>query len=149
MIQGFVIICIRQELSDPTETNVPCDELDCFYGYQGDGYIGRDMGDPSGIPNDQSIRTVFGVYPAAGLYDNDQSNPAFISSNSGAGIHPMLTSFMTHFIIAEAALTLGTTGDARASFETAMEHNFDKITQFGIATDPMNAPAVTDSTLMG
>ncbi len=131
----------RQSLDDPTGTDVPCDAIDCFYGYQGNGYIGRDHGDPSGIPNDNEIRTVFGVYPAAGLYDDGTTNATVSQlSSSGAGIHPMLTSWQMKFIEAEAALTLGTTGDPRQLMLDGINEQMDVVFAFGSAVDA-NAPA--------
>lgn len=125
----------RQTLADPTGTDVPCDAIPCFYGYQGSGYIGRDMGDPSGIPNDQGIRATFGVYPVGGRFDTGANNDAVDQTvASGAGIAPIITNFIMLFTQAEAALTLGTTGDPRALFEAGMRAQMDKVVNFAAAT---------------
>ena len=128
----------RQSLDDPTGTDVPCDAIPCFYGYQGNGYIGRDHGDPSGIPNDNGIRTVFGVYPAGGAYDDGTTNDAVDQTfgGQGAGIAPVLTHSIMLFTQAEAALTLGTTGDPRALLAEAIEVQLDKVFDFSNSVVP-------------
>jgi hypothetical protein len=139
----------RQSLNNPTGTNVPCDAINCSpyanNGYYGRGYTSRVQGDDSGIPNDGTIRTTFGVYPAAGLYDivekNNQGEPiktrtVSIGSNSGAGIQPLMTYFMLLFARAEAALMLSTQDDdPRALLEQAMRAQIDKVIAFGVAKD--------------
>ena len=139
----------RQSLQDPTGTSIPCDAIDCSpydnNGYYGRGYFSRVQGDDSGIPNDGTIRTTFGVYPAGGLYDivkkNSQGNPIVsrpvsINSNSGAGIQPLMTYFIQEFARAEAALMLGTGDDARAHFEEALRAQIDKVIAFSTSADP-------------
>lgn len=96
------------------------------------GYYGRYPGDPTAAPADLNRRAVPGVYPVGGLYDNSPINnlPAsnvFLTNTgtvlglkavsntdgSGAGVLPFITNAMVKFIQAEAALTLGTPGDAK------------------------------------
>ena len=138
----------RQTLNNPTGTNVPCDAIDCSpyanNGYYGRGYTSRVQGDDSGIPNDGTIRTTFGVYPAGGLYDivkrNTQgavitSRAVSINSNSGAGIQPLMTNFMILFARAEAALTLATADDARDMLEQAIRAQIDKVIAFSTSRD--------------
>lgn len=137
----------RQSLEDPTGTNIPCDAIDCDpypnNGYYGRGYFSRVQGDDSGIPNDGTIRTTFGVYPAAGLYDiveQDGGEPVVtrtvdISSNTGAGVQPLMTYFMVLFVRSEAALMLNTGEDPRAMLEMAMREQIEKVIEFGTAKD--------------
>lgn len=139
----------RQTLSDPTGDNIPCLTVDCNYGYQGDGYIGRDHGDGSGLPPDDDTRSTFGVYPAAGLWDPNGGNGTVEQGDGGqgAGILPLITSSMVKFWLAEAAFELGTPGDPRALLEEAMTESINKVINFGLATDPnINASAVPDAT---
>lgn len=139
----------RQSLQDPAGTSIPCDAIDCSpydnNGYYGRGYFSRVQGDDSGIPNDGTIRTTFGVYPAGGLYDivrkNSQGDPIVtrsvsVSSNSGAGVQPLMTYFMQEFARAEAALTIETGEDARVLFQRAVTAQIDKVVNFSTATDP-------------
>lgn len=101
------------------------------------GYIGRDHGDPSGIPGDQGIRATFGVYPIGGSYDRGAGGgPRTLASGaSGAGVMPWMTSFMTKFMLAEAALTLGTAGDPKQLMVAAIGDSFAKVEAFGKAND--------------
>src|SRR5258706_88437 len=73
------------------------------------GYWGRDHGDASGIPPDGQKRTTYGVYPAAGLYDNSTfSSIASISlAGLGKGMAPIWLSSYTELMKAEAALNMG------------------------------------------
>jgi hypothetical protein len=128
------------------------------------GYGGRYTGDPTGIPADNAVRATFGLYPYGGLYDNNPINnvPAtnvFLTNagtntpaahrivattdGSGAGIFPILTASMTHFILAEAALTLGTSGDARAYLSNGVLLNLQAINAFVAAPGNLGTPLPT------
>ncbi len=81
------------------------------------GYWGRDHGNDDGIPPDDQKRSIVGVYPAGGAFDDDSALGIAADNGTagarGAGILPiMMTSFVT-FMRAEAALTLGTESDPR------------------------------------
>lgn len=103
------------------------------------GYFGRDRSDPSGVPNDNPIRTTVGLYPAAGLYD-DKAEPAGGNQGRGDGIFPMVTTWMVKLYQIEAALTLGVTGIApRTLFEQAMREQFAKVSSF-TSKDPDAVP---------
>jgi len=89
-----------------------------------------------GIPPDQQFRTLVGVYPAGGAYDdssfrNLSGNTAPSEGLQGAGISPLLLSSYTNFMLAESALTLGTTGDAKIYLENGMKESFNKVKAFG------------------
>jgi hypothetical protein len=106
------------------------------------GFFGRDRADPSGVPNDNSLRTTVGLYPAGGLYDDV---PELGGGNKGAGngIFPMITSWMVKLYQIEASLALGVdVGDARALFEAAMTEQLAKVNSFA-ALDP-DAVAMSD-----
>lgn len=86
------------------------------------GFYGRDHGNDRGIPPDGFQRAIWGVYPAGGRFDNDDKTK-ITGSNDGAqgqGILPIWQPAFTDFVKAEDALTLGTTGDARALLESAV-----------------------------
>lgn len=146
----------------------PCSQrTDCVYGWLGgqtpsnglpalgaaaDGYIGRDHGDPSGLPGDNAIRATFGVYPIGGSYDQgagagerrfDQNH------GTGAGVIPWVTNYMRAFMLAEAALTLNTPGDAKVLMMEGIEASFDKVEAFGLANDPENAVAISAAAKAG
>lgn len=136
----------------------PCSQRsDCVYGWLGgmeptnglpplgaaaDGYIGRDHGDPSGIPGDNTIRATFGVYPIGGSYDvgpGGGERRFDRGHGTGAGIVPWLTNFHRSFMLAEAALTLGTPGDPLSLVLDGIEDSFAKVEAFGLSVDPTNA----------
>lgn len=95
------------------------------------GYWGRDHGDNSGIPPDDSYRTTYGVYPASGEFDDSKGGTKLIgSAGKGAGIDPIWMSFFTKFVLAECALELGTTGDPRALLEEGIRASISKVTAF-------------------
>ncbi len=101
-----------------------------------DGYWGRNHLDDDGIPPDDAFRTLHGVYPIGGPFDDDSfrnvSGSAAVSEGlAGAGISPFLMSSYTHFMLAEAALTLGTTGDPRTYLENGIRESMGTVTAFG------------------
>jgi hypothetical protein len=75
------------------------------------GYFGRDRADPSGVPNDNPIRTTVGAYPAGGLFDFEAGEGGD-NKGTGDGIFPMITSWMVKFYVAEAMIRLGVTPTA-------------------------------------
>jgi len=112
-----------------------------------DGLIGRDHGDPSGIPSDNTLRAAFGVYPIGGLYDDGTKKSATLNAGGkGGGIMPWLIAANTKFMLAEAALTLGTTGDAEALFTEGMDLSMEYVFSLGGQIEA-TAPAATDATL--
>ena len=113
-------------------SNLPCAGDGRYeYCYVGNLYWGRDHADDAGIPNDTALRTTFGVYPAGGAFDADQlSRGATTTNMGGAGIQPIYLSSFTHFALAEAALTLGTSGNAANLLEEGIRLSMDKVTNF-------------------
>nr|WP_288935165.1 SusD/RagB family nutrient-binding outer membrane lipoprotein [uncultured Allomuricauda sp.] len=111
------------------------DSDDIFCNFSNEGFWGRDHGDASGIPPDRGKRTAYGLYPVGGLFDDD-SGSTITSRNistQGAGISPILLSSYIDFMLAEASLTINTTGDARAYLETAVRKSMDKVINFSPA----------------
>jgi len=98
----------------------------------GNGYWGRDHIDTDGIPPDNQLRTVFGVYPVGGLFDADQAASAVATDGlAGAGIHPLMQSSFVNYMLAECAATIGTAGDARAYLSNAVQQSMDKVLSMG------------------
>lgn len=139
--------------NDPTDKQtIPCSQrTDCTYGYlvlnpdintllNGNvpaniaGYFGRDHGDPSGIPLDGALRTALGVYPVGGLYD-DETETVGGNNGNGAGVFPGMTGWMTKFMVAEAVLEAGATGDARQLVEDAIRENMDYVESISLTLD--------------
>jgi hypothetical protein len=108
------------------------------------GYWGRDHGDNDGIPPDDRERTLFGVYPVGGEFDksgfeNLSSSDAPSIGLKGAGITPILMSSFTNFMLAEASLTLGTSGDPLAYLEAGMRESITKTMDFGASVAKGNS----------
>ena len=149
---------------DPTaKQTIPCSQRDdCLYGYfvanpnitnelfgvdpenLSDsqaaylaGYFGRDRSDPSGIPNDNPIRTTVGAYPAAGLFDVSAGTTGGNDKGVGDGIFPIITSWMVKFYMLEAQISLGvTTGSTEVELlAAALEEQLSKVIAVGTAAD--------------
>lgn len=123
------------------------------YCYVGTGYWGRDHGDNSGTPPDGSFRTTWGIYPAGGLFDENQNTKVGLEvGGRGAGILPIWNSEFTWFKLAEAAasgvITGGVTG-ARTSLETAIRNSMAKVTGFPatVGVTPSATYAATSTTI--
>ncbi len=99
------------------------------------GYWGRDHLSNEGIPPDGLRRTAWGLYPAGGQYDNDNGKPvALVAGAAGAGLHPMIMSSFTDFMLAESALTLGTSGDAKALLESGIRKSMADVRAFALGS---------------
>jgi hypothetical protein len=96
------------------------------------GFWGRDHGNNGGIPQDDTKRTVCGIYPIGGAYSNTTGSVQTSGNKGGlgAGITPMILSSYVHFMKAEAILTLGIPGDARAELEQGIRESIDKTINF-------------------
>ena len=111
-----------------------------FYKQSGCSLAGRNGGEGSS-PGDDNVRAMHGIYPIGGSYDDGSCQVHNQNLGlQGAGIYPMLTNVMRLFIEAEAALILGTTGDARTLLGEAVNASFSEIVSLA------NVPMVADST---
>nr|WP_293294619.1 SusD/RagB family nutrient-binding outer membrane lipoprotein [Allomuricauda sp.] len=120
---------------------------DIYCNFSNEGYWGRIHGDNDGIPPDRAKRTTFGLYPVGGLFDND----SFISitgrniSTQGAGISPIMLSSYVDFMLAEAALFMGTSGNPRDYLENGIRKSMEKVINFSPANvDPDYAASQQD-----
>ena len=116
------------------------------------GYWGRDHGDNDGIPPDDRDRTLFGVYPVGGEFDksgfeNLTTDKAPSIGLKGAGITPILMSSFTNFMLAEASLTLGTTGDPLEYLEAGMRESITKVINFGAPVAKGNSRIPTSAAI--
>ncbi len=157
---------------DPTDKQtIPCSQrTDCVYGYfvaspnvtnkvfgkapdelttkEAEylaGFFGRDRSDPSGVPNDNPLRTTIGAYPSAGLFD-DVPETGGGNKGAGDGIFPMITSWMVNFYLLEAQLSLGVvTGKTDEELlEAALTAQLAKVFSVGAAADAAVVTDVTD-----
>lgn len=100
------------------------------------GYWGRDHLNNEGIPPDNLLRTAWGVYPAGGLYDNNAARPIGLGAGAGgAGIHPIMMASFVDFMLAESALTLGTTGTPRALLKSGIEKSMADVRSVALGTN--------------
>ncbi|MBS9523096.1 SusD/RagB family nutrient-binding outer membrane lipoprotein [Litoribacter alkaliphilus] len=101
------------------------------------GYWGRDHLNPEGIPPDNLERTVWGLYPAGGRFDNNSASPVNnpLLGNQGAGIQPIMLSAFVDFMLAEAAQTLGTTGDPREYLTSAITKHMNFVRSWALTTN--------------
>ncbi|MDW8206144.1 MAG: SusD/RagB family nutrient-binding outer membrane lipoprotein, partial [Cytophagales bacterium] len=107
----------------------------CFGTFADLGYWGRDHLSNEGIPPDGLRRTAWGLYPAGGRFDDDRGQPVtLIAGAQGAGIHPIMMSSFTDFMLAEAALTLRTTGNPRALLESAVRKSMADVRSYALST---------------
>ena len=139
----------RQGTDDDLDfETTPCsNRTDCVYGLlsdtdlgeAGEGYLGRDHGDPSGIPGDNELRATYGVYPIGGKYDDNSRTEAEQGDGGlGAGVVPYITSAMRAFMLAEAKLTLeGVSGGEtiESYFEQGIRASMSDVETMGLATD--------------
>ncbi|WP_192348097.1 SusD/RagB family nutrient-binding outer membrane lipoprotein [Algoriphagus sp. Y33] len=101
------------------------------------GYWGRDHLDPDGVPPDGLKRTVWGLYPAGGRFDNDSGAPTNNPSlgAQGAGLYPIMLAAYVDFMLAEAALTLNADAAAAKSYMlSAVEKHMDFVTDFAASS---------------
>lgn len=98
-----------------------------------DGYWGRDHLNNEGIPPDGPLRTAYGLYPGGGQFDdNTFQNTAKLGTTGGfgQGINPILLSSFVYLMRAEAALTLGTSDNARDMLEKGIRASISKVQGF-------------------
>jgi len=149
----------RQRIADPTDPDLlrciseiaPGHYLAggwpfCLPGGNGGsrGYWGRDHLNAEGIPPDGPLRTMFGVYPIGGRFDNDANVSVSRGAGAnGAGIWPIMMASYVDFMRAEAAITLpGVTGDPRELMENGIRKSMNFVRSFSIASAGSNATAI-------
>jgi hypothetical protein len=133
---SFDCIITQAPTSDfrpPHYENIAADMPYCLGSYDL-SYFGRDHLNGSGIPPDGDIRTVYGLYPAGGKFDNGNDNGdvrnAGIDGALGEGIAPIWQASWTHFQLAEAVLTMGASGDARQLLADGIELSQSRVRDF-------------------
>jgi len=116
-----------------------------------DGYWGRDHGDQDGIPPDGFDRSTFGVYPAAGRFDDNRFNATGLTTGGlGAGISPMLTAGLTKFYQAEMAFAANDPDAALALIQEGLALHIAKVMSFGpVDPDADLSFAPTDGQVTG
>ncbi len=106
-----------------------------------DGYFGRDHGNGEGIPPDGPLRTVYGIYPAGGAFDNNSAQETQQKGEFGAkgeGILPILMGSWVDFMRAEAALMANTGEDAKALLMSGVQKSISKVQDFSLGIIPQS-----------
>ena len=100
------------------------------------GYWGRDHGNNDGIPPDTFSRTIHGVYPAGGKFDdNTFEGQGLAAGGGGAGITPILLASSVDFMRGELALVNGNTATAKVWLLQGLSKSVEKVLEYG-SVDP-------------
>jgi len=100
-----------------------------FYNQNACAFTGRNGGETAN-PGDDDDRTTFGIYPIGGKFEDGSCLTVGNDSGNGDGIFPMITNTLRVFIEAEAALTLGTTGDPKVLLEAGINSALNDVVSF-------------------
>lgn len=128
-----------QDGSDPALETLQCSLQTPPAHYDGypfcglpNGYWGRDHGNDEGIPPDGFLRTLVGVYPAGGAFDDSRFEPLGLGEGAGGfGITPVLLSSSVHFWEAEVALASGDAAGAKTHMLAGLADSVEKVMTFG------------------
>ncbi len=106
------------------------------------GYWGRDHLDPDGVPPDGLKRTMWGIYPVGGRFDNNSASPTNNPAlgAQGAGLYPIMLAANVDFMLAEAALEID--GDAAAAKDymlAGIRKQMNYVTGFALSTQEAGA----------
>ncbi|MGB3150186.1 MAG: SusD/RagB family nutrient-binding outer membrane lipoprotein [Maribacter sp.] len=109
------------------------------------GYWGRDHGQNAGIPPDGFTRTVYGVYPSGGKFDDSSFRGLSVGSGAGgAGITPILLASWVDFMRAEVAM-LTSPAAGRPFMLAGIEKSIAKVRSFdGVDAGANRSFAPTD-----
>ncbi|MEL7161376.1 MAG: SusD/RagB family nutrient-binding outer membrane lipoprotein, partial [Bacteroidota bacterium] len=147
--------CILTDVPDPEflpdHYAAISEDMPYCLGSYSKGYFGRDHLNGSGIPPDGNYRTVYGLYPGGGKFDDGATNGVVQNAGTdgalGAGILPIWQASFTHFILAEAVLEMGADGDARQLLSDAIQLSMDRVTSFESLVDGSEVIATTPTTV--
>ena len=96
------------------------------------GYWGRDHGQNAGIPPDGFTRTVYGVYPSGGKFDDNSFSGIGLGAGAGgAGITPVLLASWVDFMQAEVAMLDNDFETAKTFVLSGLEKSVAKVITFG------------------
>ncbi|WP_339876233.1 SusD/RagB family nutrient-binding outer membrane lipoprotein [uncultured Algoriphagus sp.] len=106
------------------------------------GYWGRDHLDPDGVPPDGLKRTMWGLYPVGGRFDDDSASPTNSTSlgAQGQGLYPIMLGAYVDFMLAEYALEIN--GDAVAAktyMLSGIEKHMNYVKDFALSTQEAGA----------
>lgn len=128
---------------NPNEETLQCSVQDIPIHYQGTpfaniwcslpgGYWGRIHGSNEGIPPDGFLRTLTGVYPAGGAFDDSRFESLGQGDGAGGiGITPIILASTVDFYQAEIAMVEGNASSARGFILDGLQKSVSKVTSFG------------------
>lgn len=138
---------VTPSVDNPNEQTLQCSVQPTPVHYQGtpfediwcslpDGYWGRIHGSNEGIPPDGFLRTLPGVYPSGGAFDDNR----FVGLPQGAGgggdgITPIILASTVDFYKAEVAMLNGANEEAKNLILAGLQKSVAKVTSFG-TVDP-------------
>ncbi|MEB8344969.1 SusD/RagB family nutrient-binding outer membrane lipoprotein [Flavobacteriaceae bacterium KMM 6898] len=112
------------------------------------GYWGRDHGSDEGTPPDGFLRSLTGVYPAGGRFDDSTFDGQSQGDGAGGnGITPMLLASWVDFWRAEAAMVNNNPVGARTFLLAGLAKSVAKVQSFGAldsSADLSTAPTAGD-----
>ncbi|WP_422860823.1 SusD/RagB family nutrient-binding outer membrane lipoprotein [Flagellimonas sp. S174] len=95
------------------------------------GYWGRDHGQNAGIPPDGFDRTIYGVYPSGGIFDDSSFEGLSVGDGGGgAGVTPIMLASWVDFMRAEVAM-LTSPSDGEPFILAGLTKSVAKVTSFG------------------
>lgn len=142
----------RQSRSNPSGANLPCSGNPAYICYIGGGYWGRDHADATGVPNDATLRTIVGLYPMGGVFDNSTANynvdgPGANKGALGQGLLNIFDFSHLQFMLAELALTEpGVNGTPLTLLTDAVTQNIAKVRAFRTDLQGSNASTAANVT---
>ena len=122
-----------------TPTNNPANPTD----FRDGRFVSRRFASqgPNKSFDQRNFQSVIGLFPVGGRYDDGQGGTATLTNGPSDAPLRLLTSYTVKFILAEAALTVGTNGNPRTLLEEGIRANFAKINAYA-ATVPGSVQAV-------
>ena len=106
------------------------------------GYWGRDHLDPDGVPPDGLKRTMWGLYPVGGRFDDDSAMPTNSPTlgNQGEGLYPIMLAAYVDFMLAEAKLEIdGDAAAAKTYMLSGIQKHMDYVKGYGLASKEAGA----------
>lgn len=106
------------------------------------GYWGRDHLDPDGVPPDGLKRTMWGIYPAGGRFDDDSASPtnSVTLGAQGEGLYPIMLAAYVDFMLAEYKLEVdGDSAAAKTYLLSGIQKHMNYVTGYALGTKEASA----------
>jgi hypothetical protein len=122
-----------------TPTNNPANPTD----YRDGRFVSRRFASqgPNKSFDQRNFQSLVGLFPVGGRYDDGAGGTGTLTNGPSDAHLRLLPSYMTKFILAEAALTVGTNGTPRTLLEEGIRAHFAKVNAYA-ATVPGSVQTV-------